>query len=561
MSTRRKIRRANARVDRRSMLDDHRKEEMLAVLIRNRRALEAVRSHLTPGHVGEISEGYALVWQVVARFYAARGAMPTRKQIEVGLHQALTDMPESGAQQELEEIDEFLDFAFDDGVHGRDISRSRTHREQAVETCKLFLQEVAAAEISDIIIQNGAVATDLPLMLERTIDEIRHAETMNAAAPSELFPAGWDTVPNLTTLITGVEPLDRLTGGGPAVGEVVVVMAPMGSCKTVVAVQLACNAATQAALLVESGGARKGKVPMAVLVSTEMDAQEFRIRALTYMARVPRRRLKQILESGAGLEALSRSPLPAATAETRYEKRWFRDGKAGYTPEYHRVLGAIRTLSEHLLFFNYSESNPDRPAANMPSVDAIRAWIVGVIKQRKNVYPISFVLDHASALAMQISAKVAGSSDKDATQLRAILRDIPRACGAMLAKPYGAPCIIMHQLSGEANSRNPTAKMHHTDAAECKSFAEFADFAIVCGQPTEDERRLCRWDATKHRREPPRGDLIVQIVGDYNYVRDASDEYVCETSARAFLRKDEVAGDAKKPASGRRYRDDGEVGG
>ena len=57
--------RRRPRVERRATLDISKKDEMLAVLIRNLEAYNIVSSVLKPSHLRIVSDGHALVWQVV----------------------------------------------------------------------------------------------------------------------------------------------------------------------------------------------------------------------------------------------------------------------------------------------------------------------------------------------------------------------------------------------------------------------------------------------------------------------------------------------------------------
>src|SRR5688572_5061486 len=93
--------------DRRAPLDDAKKEEMLAVLIRNKSAYQSVEDVLKVGHLRNVSEGLGLVWKVTQQFYDKHGSLPSKAQINADLHNALKANEALLDDDERTDVDEF----------------------------------------------------------------------------------------------------------------------------------------------------------------------------------------------------------------------------------------------------------------------------------------------------------------------------------------------------------------------------------------------------------------------------------------------------------------------
>lgn len=536
---RKKTRKSSFRVERRGMLDAAQKDEMFAVLVRNPNAFELVHDAMTVDKIQEISDAYGVIWKVVRGFYKDYAELPTKSQIHTEVRGLLKQDPGMFTYEDEEEFIDFLDYAFDDEEHGKDLSRSRGHERSAVATAKLFLEEHSTLKYQEQVHHNGRIIADLPAALQAHRDELAVAEQLTTVTSTELFPEGWDEKPGLELRPTGVGAMDRLLSGGLAGGEVLAFMAPFGSCKTTVAVQTVCLAAEKASRGESLIPLKKKQRAVAFLISTEMVIDEFRIRALSFMTKIPRKRLARAIGPEKGIKTLSNSTEPGSTKETHYEKKAFKtqiEHGDGFMSEQQRVRTAIAILERHLFFLDCTEANPDRPPLTGSGIRDIANWVKSIIRKDKTICPSIFVLDHASALALCCLQDAKNGFD----DLRQILRDIPRKCGEILAKPYKVGCIVFHQLSGEANSRGPAADIHHTDAAECKAFAEYADHAIMCGRPTENADQVAKWKMTKHRREPPREHALVKIVGHVCKVVDVSATFATTADNRAIVRKTDL---------------------
>lgn len=535
-------------VERRAALDQMKKEEMLAILIRNAQAHEAVHDLLSVKHVQKMSDGHALVWRVVKAFWDKYSELPSRDMLQNELHNRLNADPDALDPDELSEVDEFLEYAFDQRQHNKKkIAKSSVHADVAIATCKQFLEELLVMTARDEMFKDNTVPVALDELFVKHEAEFSKIRTLDAKAIPALFRDGWDKVHKLVMTKTNVAMIDTFLGGGGMAGEVIAIMAPYGSCKTTLAVQVAANWCKLARQLEKQGANKDGKRPVAVFGSTEMVAGECQRRLLSYLAKIPTKRLRTILSSDEGIESACKNKKPASTKETAYEKRVFRkamEAGDGFKNEYKRILSAVALVNTYFIFIDLT-GGEDSVVSGFGGVADMQSALAAEIRRRKDtIYPIGIVLDHASAMANRM---IEGGYEVD--QLRHILRVIPDQVGKKLAKPYKCPALVFHQLSGDANNRGPAADIHHTDAAECKAFGEFADFCIVGGKPTQDNRQLQRFNCTKHRREPPRGHAIVKIDGTYSQVKDRSDMYVVDPGTRQIVTKAEA-----QMAGGMKYK-------
>jgi hypothetical protein len=521
-------------VTRRSKLDTGKKEEMFAVLIRNRRAFEAVRALLSGQHVRSISEGMGLVWDVVCKHYDKFGSLPQKGTLLAEVNNRLKDNPSYLENEEIGDLDSFVEYAFDDEEHGKNLAKSSAHCQVALDTCKQFLEEYLAESHRDAILREGTIPVDLVGELERTRDKLERVKALTSVDLGLPFPEGWDTRERVKLFPTGVPTFDEFLGGGWQAPECLLFMGTYGSCKTTTTVHGVCGSIDYVSKLFMEGQTPGGKRPVVVLVFTEGDKTEYRTRILSHMAKVPRKRLSQM----DSVDSLSKSKRPGSSDETRYEIKEFKSQIArgmGFVSERRRVRRAVTICNQHLVIIDCTDSDGERRIGR-GGIEEIGVVLTAYFRQHKDAYPVCVWIDHASALADRM---MEGNeyTKNDAAVLRMLLRRMPRQIRDHIGKRFNCPVALMHQLSGEANQRGSTARFHHSDAAECKAIAEYVDFAIVTGPP--DPSQFCKWECTKHRREPPTPERIVYVDGKFNQIIDRTDEYC--VSDRRIMSKEEMS--------------------
>ena len=513
----------------RPALDNKKKEEMLAILIRNQVAFEAVHDIVELQHIRDIGEGHALVWQTVVSLYETDRELPPLGRLLNEVHQAISAKPGLITQEEAATVDNFIDYAFDDTEHGKDLSKSEIYAKAAIVTCRRFLQEYVSFSYKENAYKDGKIPADPLEALEEYKNKLEVIGSLTDVSLDLAYPEGWDTRERVRLFSSGATILDVFMGEGWRGGEVLLFMAPFGSCKTLLTCHAIastikhCDSEYRKAIRVWKKRCKKKpelkhpRRPMVVLIFTEGTKSDYRVRVMSNLAKVPWKTLAQ-MES---VDNLSEE-LAGQGEDTAYELHEFsKSSDDSFLTEQERVLGGAKMANEHLLLIDCTDSDPTQKPIGKGGISEISNIVAGYFRANPNSYPVAFWLDHASALADRICEAIEGNTDN--SLLRQTLKRIPRQCRDKLGIPYNAPVAVMHQLSGEANARSSTAKMHHTDGADAKSIAEYVDFAIVGGAPNNES--LMVLSCTKHRREPPRALRIAQLDGRFNRVTDASDDY------------------------------------
>jgi hypothetical protein len=521
---------------RRPVLDGVQKEHMVAVLIRNEEAFLAVRDYLTPLHLEAIGRYHALLWRIALAFYEKHNVLADVEAFRVDLHAAVAAHPGTISREEAGAADEFVEYAYNVKEHGADLSKPGAHVRMAVDACRQFLEEVTASELRASIMVEGGLPADLRGELDRGRARLDVVDSLAREDLDRPFPEAWDTEAPGRLTSCGVAALDDFMGQGWMAGEILLFMAPIGVCKTLTvchgASELICRAAREYAEALERDpkGARR---PVVVLIFSEGRRREYRVRLLSHLARVPWKRLALMR----AVKDLSDAARPAATAETAYEKElyWTREG---YLSERRRVRLAVDQANAHLLLIDATDSEENESRLGLGGITEIAAVIRAHFRKHPDSYPIAFWLDHADALADRLVARTGDAYADPERAKRDILNRMLLHCQTRLAQPWKANVAVMHQLSGAANSRGPTARMHHTDALAAKTIAKYADFCVVAGSP-DAANRVCFW-CTKHRREPPSKEKVIQIDGQFNTVSDVSDRYFVDRGLRLIFDKREL---------------------
>lgn len=523
--------------ERRSPLDPQKKEEMLAVVVRNPEAYESVSELLTIGQVRKFSEPLSVLWRVVRKFHTKYGELPDKTQIAADIHNTLKADPDILDKEECAELDEFLDYAFDDKEHGKNIAKSKKHCRVAIETCRQILEEHAADDFQQALTKDGTLPADLPHLLETSrakLDQINSLTEIDIGLP---FPDGWDNRADAKLFSTGVCNIDAFAGGGWRAGEIFLFLAPYGSCKTVVVAQGVANQIRHAAKLLATGQARKNDkgelmTPVVVLLFTESDENEYRDRLLSNLAVVQWSRLAEMTS----LSALSNGSKPGAKKVTKYELSEFADQNSSNSPwksERARVVEQVTVANKHLLLVNCTDAEDSPYEIGSGGMPQIANVLRSLFRKRKDIYPVSIWLDHVSGLVDRMSDEL-----KDEAQLRRTLTNIPRVARDKIAKPLKTPIMLIHQLSGEANLRGVTAKFHHADAEGAKSIGKYVNFAIVSGPV--DGNGYCKWEGTKRRRVQAQPARITRIRGDFNRIEDATETHGIPTGSTVIVAKAEL---------------------
>lgn len=527
-----KKKKATGQPTHRSPVDADTREHMVAVLIRNPTAFQAVRDQLTSDKLSSVDVGLGLVWTVVRRLYDQHATLPAKGMLLAEIKQAVAE-DQGSFEDEIDSVEKFVAFAFNKKIHGEDLATSETQADWGITTARKFLEDQLSFKVRRTVNDHGKLPADLPVMLRTMTQEADDIASLQSKSTAVPFPTGWDKGQSHQLFPTGISVFDRFLGGGHKGGETYLFMGPYGTCKSTVAVMGLVEGARQAAALTAEAD-WDGREPLSVIVSYETPIEELRERCLSYGALIPRDRAEQVISEGEGLDYLS-----ASDERLDYEHKLFKAKlQAGeqVKPERKRAEEIIELLNRHAVFIDMTGADPERRGAGNGYVPEVARSLDNELRQRKNAYILVVWLDYLGAMAKRhIEAQ-----ERDYSDLRHLVSGGVLHLGAQVALPFECPVWVMHQFSGAANSRGPTAKMHHTDGAEAKNVAENASFAVVTGNLTEN--RLCVFDCTKHRRQPPRKQAVVRVDGLFNRIRDVSKKYAVDRDRREILSKKEMEG-------------------
>jgi hypothetical protein len=284
------------------------------------------------------------------------------------------------------------------------------------------------------------------------------------------------------------------------------------------AVMLVVEGARQASQLLQSSGEHQ----YSVLVSYETSLAEVRTRVISYAGKVRRSSLTKMDGDFHRLSTKNRL-LP-------YEKAMFHDELAlglKVRGEQGRVNDMQKWINDHFILVNMSGDVTADPSAGNGYVEEVARKIQEALDERGGGKIRMVAIDYAGAMAERHLAATDGRN----SDLRHLVKRIPLAVRNQNAIKFACPVWIFHQLSGEANTKQPTAQLHYADAAESKGFAENLDFCFIIGPQTPEH--LCQIINSKHRRTGGHPNIILRVDGEFNRV-EREDDYVLNPYTHTF---------------------------
>lgn len=528
--------RFNRRVEepRRRIMSAQAKENMLAILIRNREAFFRVKDKLTVVRMQHWSAAYTALWKIVCAYYNKHQTMIPRDILLLECQALIDENTGEITGGEIDVVDAFIQFAFDPhSFDCDDITTSVPHRDWAVRSVVRFMQEGTASRVMDrVTTASGTINENLPLVLQQFHAESNEIEAINRPRVGLVFPDNWDTKHRHKLFKTNVATLDFFIDGQRA-GEVIGVLGPSGTCKTTLAVQAVVRAAEQCAALAVTGGIHNGRKPVVFYITYETDRQEFGERCIACHAGITRNTLIAM----ASLQSLPgpKDPIPKEDMD-RYAKQI----QAGaYLSQRQRVVMATKLINEYCVFIDFSAMDPESPmmegfgTGGIPEIDSF----IAAETSERPLWPYVVWLDHISGM---IDMMEDGPRMDDNTQMHRVIAKAPGQARRMIAKKYECPVWLIHQLSGLANTKRPGARMDHSEAEGSKLFGKYCDFSICISKP--DNRQYAVFEATKTRRTERRNSAVVWVEGAYNQLHDKSGVYTVDPVRRTILTKKEMAG-------------------
>jgi RecA/RadA recombinase len=523
----------NNRRVRRAMTDTRKKEIMMAILIQNQTAFDALSEVMKPEHFDATDLMYAVLWRTVLDYFNTHEQLPDDGELMMTeVQHTIHEHPDSLSDSEIESLNTFLEFAYDADSFKNPIS-AQEYADYGIAVAKKFLEERIAVRAAETLSENDTVPADVPNVLEEVQTEteavaVLGAKKMQLAFNGTLTKVGG--LPGKFALGNNMEMLGRFMGAVQVPGEIYGILGPYGSCKTTLAVQLVVETARTFQADYKANG---GKKKMAFIVSYEARRPELQSRCLGYGAFIKR----EVIETMDDAEGTVRDHLSSTGNLRSYEKKRFRSkikrGKK-VPGEYERAMRHIRLADDHIGLLDLTGYDDHTRGAGSGGIAEIAQTLNLFMRQYPDRECGMVIIDYVGILV----DRYMDANEISEERRRGLIKTAPNRVKKKIADSFNCPVWLMHQLSGDANSRGEGARMHHTDAAECKAFAENLDFAFVLGAQSADG--MCTMSNTKHRRAPQKKETVVKIDGGLWRVLDVGDLYRLDPKSRKIMSVDDL---------------------
>ena len=513
------------------------KRRAFAILIRSPELTSAFLDKFDPAAMPYEDQVQMLAWKVASDYYREYEEVITNDVLVEGLDDVLDNEPELLDEDGFEDLGKFMDLCYD--------GKLELKTRWATNVLRAYLRNVVAETIARNMFNNETSVQNPGAYLEEAQNKLLSLESVGSNFQPLVYHAGWEERKLLVTQKTSMPFFDAFMEGGQAAGEVYGVMAPYGTCKTTLVVQMAVNQA-RACYRKYRKQIRKGvKNPIfeyVVLLSYEEDENAMRERITGFGAEIPRHRLK-VIRSRADY-----SNKPTNMFDYEKDLQIMRSVLGTYgginpreAPEWDRVMMLVPAINKHILSLNALNLQQDglstRLSQSTLGVGDVRMRIEqknkllaaeGITRAKPRVIYVDFV---NAAVQIGMDAREMG-----ADELRTQINAFPLRVRNTLAMPYACPVWLMQQFTGAVQGLPPTRRLHHSEAAECKSFGQYLNFCFTIGNKDENERVLLAM--TKSRRAASKSDMVLQIDGNFNRVYWLND-FVVDQDQGIFRPRDE----------------------
>jgi hypothetical protein len=509
------------------VLDEHKRELMLAIFIRNQTAFLEARPELKPEHFGPFDLAHQLVWSVVCDFYDRYEALPDDTLLATEIETVLTAHPDMLPTASYDRLNSFRELAFSpDTFPGKSIETSPVLHRWALDALKCLRNEGMASRLKGAAGTDSTVPVNFPKLISDFAAESDKIAAIGAGVGTTAFPKDWHRSSPFKTWSTGLDFVNKYMGGGQVDGEVYGLLGPFGSCKTLCACTLAIEAARFFAAEAAQNPDRKRKV--AFLLSYEADVAEIQRRTLGYAAKIQRSEMEAI-PADCPLEEANLSRTGKLKEYERFVfKKALAEGKT-VSGELERLIHAQNTLNP---YFIPLDMKGRRGIGSGGIKEAAR--LIAAECRHHDVECGWVGIDYVKAMIARFMQ--AGEMSND--ELRFQIQGVPLMAKDNIAHPFHCPVWLLHQLSGDANSFKPGVLADHTHSSESKSFAENLDFSFSIGKP-EESLQAALFGCSKHRRQPGFPNSIIKIDGALNRVYDGSRLFQLNEVSRTIMTRND----------------------
>lgn len=461
-------------------------EHMFEALLTEPEVFQEARQHLLPEHFDPDTETIlSVLWVVMLEQMQKHGEF-RYKPLRLALLEAVAEddgleITREAAAFLLAESDAsttgLLDYIFNKRLdtekvtadHGMDVLRRFLEERAVVDK----LQEITSARYG------SGVASNYTELLEAITVEQSRIRSMGQSSAQIPVPDSWAPTP-LRGVKSLIAPFDNFMPHGQPYGGVCGLLAPMGVGKTTAATHLAVSTAKYFQFLHDEMGE---PLRVSVIVTYEEPVDRLRNRVIACGAQVSKTTLDRAsgwddfattgskLEYEKGIEFLPEYAVP--------------DGDGQILGERERIHVSATWLNRNLVLLDMSGMGRGglRKSTGDGYIPELKAELARL--QRTMKLPIGqVVVDYVGKMIDRHMR----AEDIELGHLRHWIRACPDQLRMEIAEPFDCTVWALHQMSGEATKKNATAKLHHSDAAEGRMFAENMHYCFVIGNKDEGTR-------------------------------------------------------------------------
>lgn len=360
----------------------------------------------------------------------------------------------------------------------------------------------------------------LPQILADTILRQQRLTQVDVNPVVSALPDNWAPQPTFVEP-TGCSYFDIFMDGGDAPGEVNGILGPMGTGKTMLAVNLACNKARYMLSARANPAKRNRRI---YLVTYEQSADEIRKRLLCCAASIDFSSLRE-MTSLASLSSKARGDYKPYERD-RHIRNYDDPDQIllEHAGETERLEVARPILRDIIQIIDLSGNGPNaRPGVGY--VDEIVGLIEADQQACGNPGVASVIVDYVLLAAQRYMAASGLSVDKHTRHTVAGFVDQMKQ---RVAGRFQTAAWLLHQLNTEGNKGNPTRVTSHTQAAESGAFAAALSFC-ACLSTKDVQSNCCLLNFSKRRRAgeyiPPK---ILHIHGSEATVLDGDELFAID---------------------------------
>lgn len=495
-------------------------ELMIQILMRREDAFCAVRNQLTPAIFRDYTEDLYALWSVLCEYHAVHEQLPNFTTLQAELKSFCSSHPD--IKLDDEELQGLILFC----RKAHQMKAIQLDTNWAIKKVRQFLDERLLDKTKRLLDDDQRRPSDLPAFLRKLHVASEEISSIQGTTTGSAFPTNWTPTP-LALMSTGIDFLDEFMGDGDASGEVNSVLGPTGSCKTTLALQLACKRAQQYWLRTRDNPSLPQHMVYFVPYESPVEP-ELRQRILVCHAAVLRKSMETCKN---GWDSLSSMDSPKG-----YEQELFKDQlqRGTFRGERERIEDSMIVLNKALKWIDCSGGDPANPNRGGGFVDELVNILTNDLRNNPNTRVGTVIIDYAGVMVTKHLAR----TGQDYGQLRHHLGNLPMQLRDRIALPMQASVWLMHQLSGAANSKSVWAGTSHTDSQECKTIGDNCSFAFALGNV--DINGHCVIQCTKHRRQPRHSRRIIRVDGAMGRVRSTTGDHYYDERSKQIVNVNDV---------------------